>query len=61
MVINDFHNEYFFLSNFYSHPVVFEGVTYPSNEHAYQAAKTLDLEKRKEFTNPNVTAGQTPQ
>lgn len=59
MVIDDFHGDNFFLSNFYPYPVEFEGLTYPSNEHAYQAAKTLDLDKRKEFTNPNVSAGQS--
>lgn len=36
-----------FLSNFYIHPITFLGVTYPSLEHAYQAAKTLDLEQRR--------------
>lgn len=35
------------LSNFHLKPVRFENVTYPSNENAYQAAKTLDLEQRK--------------
>lgn len=28
------------------HGVTLDGVTYPTVEHAYQAAKTLDLEKR---------------
>lgn len=34
--------EHRFLSNFWMAEVSFEGVLYPSNEHAYQAAKTLD-------------------
>lgn len=38
------------LSNFDSPPVYYEGVRYPSVEAAYQAAKTLDLEARKRFT-----------
>lgn len=48
-MIDSFRNEYFFLSNFYPAPVTFENVTYANNEAAFQAQKTLDLEKRKEF------------
>lgn len=48
-MIKSFSGEYQFLSNFFPVEVVLDGVTYPSVEHAYQAAKTLDLEKRKEF------------
>lgn len=35
-----------FLSNFYAALVEYEGLRYPSVEHAYQAAKTLDPESR---------------
>ncbi len=38
--------KYRFLSNFYMAPVVYEGITYPSSEHAYQAAKTADVGSR---------------
>jgi ribA/ribD-fused uncharacterized protein len=31
-----------FLSNFYMHAIEFDGAVYASNEHAYQASKTLD-------------------
>lgn len=31
-----------FLSNFYLHPIIYEGVLYQSLEHAYQAAKTIN-------------------
>ena len=55
-MIKSFSGEYRFLSNFYPVEVVLDGVTYPSVEHAYQAAKTLDLEKRKEFL--DVTPGR---
>ena len=48
-MIKSFSGEYQFLSNFYPVEVVLDGVTYPTVENAYQAAKTLDLEKRKEF------------
>ena len=40
--VTEFQGEYRFLSNFWPAQVVFEGVTYPTSEHAYQAAKTLD-------------------
>lgn len=46
-VINDFHHPaYRFLSNFYPCEVKFDGFTYRSVEHAYQAAKTLDIDWR---------------
>lgn len=48
--INHFANEYNFLSNFYMAPVVFEDLTYPSVEHAFQAAKTIDSIKRKQIS-----------
>lgn len=35
-----------FLSNFYSSEVEYEGIRYPTAEHAYQAAKTLDRSER---------------
>ena len=35
-----------FLSNFHPSPVRFEGITYPTAEHAFQAAKTLDKDQR---------------
>lgn len=38
--------KYHFLSNFYMAPVEYEGILYPSSEHAYQAAKTLDHHTR---------------
>src|SRR2546429_9844883 len=45
--IAQFQGEYRFLSNFYPAVVVFEGITYPSVEHAYQSAKTLDMNERR--------------
>jgi ribA/ribD-fused uncharacterized protein len=41
-----FRGEYRFLSNFAPFPVLFDGVEYPTAEHAYVAAKTLDPEVR---------------
>ena len=40
--IKGFFGQYRFLSNFYPSKVIFEGVEYPTVEHAYQAAKTND-------------------
>lgn len=47
MVINGFTGCWRFLSNFYTTPVHYEGIDYISSEHAYQAAKTLDVTKRQ--------------
>lgn len=42
-----FREELFYLSNYYSCKVNYEGIVYPSSEHAFAAAKTLDIEKRR--------------
>ena len=47
--IKQFSGEHRWLSNFYPCKVFLDGEIYDSVENAYQAAKTLDLEKRKEF------------
>jgi ribA/ribD-fused uncharacterized protein len=44
--IDSFSGKHRFLSNFYPATVELDGVRYQSVEHAYQAAKTLDLEAR---------------
>lgn len=41
-MISNFTGRYRFLSNFYGASVEYEGVYYPTVEHAFQAAKTLD-------------------
>jgi hypothetical protein len=45
-MIDRFEGENFFLSNFYPATVTFEGEEYPTTEHAYQAAKTIDNNSR---------------
>ena len=45
-MIDQFRGEYRFLSNFAPVWVTLDGITYPSVEHAYQAAKTLDPRQR---------------
>lgn len=45
-MINRFEANYAFLSNFFMFPVHYEGLWFPSSEHAYQAAKTIILAER---------------
>ena len=53
--IDDFVGEFDFLSNFYPVNIRYDGMTYPSTEHAYQAHKTLDKELRKKIRDaPNA-------
>ena len=42
----EFKDEYAFLSNFYPAEVEYEGIKYPTSEHAYQASKTMDEMQR---------------
>ncbi len=46
-MISGFSGKYRFLSNFFSAPVKYEGVHYPTVEHAFQAAKTRDKGLRR--------------
>jgi ribA/ribD-fused uncharacterized protein len=45
--IDSFQGEYRFLSNFYPATVEYQGIMYPTVEHAYQSAKTLDMNQRR--------------
>ena len=47
--IRSFRNKNAFLSNFYPVFIYYEGMKFPSVEHAFQAAKTNDSEVRKLF------------
>ena len=51
MKIDCFDGEYAFLSNFYPSPIApfNDGIVYPTVEHAFQAYKTTDINKRKEI------------
>ena len=44
--IDSFSGKYKFLSNYYYVPIKYDGLTYPSTEHAFQASKTLDINER---------------
>lgn len=48
-MIDSFAGRYRFLSNFAPCKVTYDGIEYPSTEHAYQAAKTLDPSVRRQF------------
>jgi len=57
--INGFSGDFRWLSNFWQASVMYEGAWYESTEAAYQAAKTLDLELRKQFqSGSGITCGQ---
>lgn len=63
MTITKFRDEHRWLSNFWMTPADYDGVRYPSSEHAYQAAKTLELSEREyirglETPGMSKTAGQ---
>ena len=54
--VAEFQGEYRFLSNFWPAEVTYEGIAYPTTEHAYQASKTLDPEARKRIAAPPTPA-----
>jgi ribA/ribD-fused uncharacterized protein len=45
-IIGEFQGEYRFLSNFWLCEIEFEGLPFPSAEHAFVWSKTLDLEEQ---------------
>lgn len=56
-MINDFHKDHYFLSNFYSSPLYYDGMLYPTVEHAFQAAKMVNYSDRLAIQNaegPNI-------
>lgn len=58
--ITHFRDEYFFLSNFFPlpKPMLYEGIAYPTSEHAYQASKMADNKGKNVIANAR-TAGET--
>ena len=55
--ISEFKGQYRFLSNFYPVFMKYEGVVYRTLEHAYQAAKTTDIDKRIIISNLQYPSG----
>lgn len=49
MSINNFTGKYEFLSNFYNHPLVFDGVEYSNAEAAFQAQSAADKGSKRKF------------
>ena len=45
--IDSFQGEYRWLSNFWSSPIEYEGIKYPTVEHAYQAQKFQSNENKR--------------
>jgi ribA/ribD-fused uncharacterized protein len=54
--ISVFDGAFRFLSNFCSAPIEYEGISYDSVEHAYQAAKTLNKDLRQALFSSDSTA-----
>lgn len=55
-MIKTFTGEYAFLSNFHASPILFEGIVYPTVEHAFQAAKTNDPATRRAIAEKDTPA-----
>lgn len=47
--IREFKGRWAFLSNFHPAVLTWEGITYPTSEHAFNAGKTLDLDARRDI------------
>lgn len=54
-MISSFSGAFAFLSNFYPSSLRYEGISYPTVEHAFQAAKVLDARERL-----NIVGAPTP-
>lgn len=49
-MINSFRGTYYFLSNFYNAPIVYNGISYQNNEAAFQAQKCLNDNEKLMFS-----------
>ena len=54
--ISAFRGQYDFLSNFYAADVELDGAEYPTIEHAFQAAKTMDFAERRAIKNAKTAS-----
>ena len=50
-VIDKFFGHYRFLSNFYRTDIKYDGMTYPTVEHAYQASKSIFMQDKIKIKN----------
>ena len=55
-MIDKFEDDYAFLSNFYPSVVLYDGFSYPTVEHAYQAAKTFDENEQYKIRHAKTAA-----
>lgn len=56
-MIDSFSGKYEFLSNFYLHPIMWDGLIWPSAEHLYQALKT-EVPVQRELIHRASTPGE---
>lgn len=54
-MVTEFKGEYFFLSNYYLIPILYNDLYYPSVEHAYMSAKCDDPSWKGYCGNSNIT------
>lgn len=52
-MIDSFKNKYYFLSNFYNAPIIYNGIRYENNEAAFHAQKNLNRSKEFCTLNPS--------
>jgi ribA/ribD-fused uncharacterized protein len=57
-MIQEFQNEYRWLSNFWPVDIEYQGRLYPSVEHAYMSAKSMDEKWKLTCTNPGNVPGK---
>ena len=57
-MIQQFEKEYSWLSNFIPCPIVLNGITYPSVEHAYTSAKSDDVRWHLKCADESITPGK---
>ena len=57
-MVESFRGEYRYLSNFQAVKIIFEGIEYPSIEHAYMSAKSDSMEWKSKCADKNITAGK---
>lgn len=48
-MINSFRGQYYFLSNYFTAPIEYKGITYQNNEAAFQAQKVFDQKLQQKF------------
>lgn len=58
MAIEEFSGEYEFLSNFYKASVKIHGITFPTNEHAFQAFKSDRIDVIRQFCDSAMSCGR---